>query len=279
MVNPDLYDLDSRDIGQPAVMGLWLLCGKSVTDARAAAADKIKKKDIDSLFHKLISLLPDVLLEYDEHGIVQALTDLNIMPLCAQTIEHMLCEYRKMCSPERRVASANRYAGYKELWSRVSPIYARRVAKTECRNSASSSQLVRRSSSAASSASPAQCPLVQRLSDDVRGAVFSHVAAGGVLCAVAGKHFKDICLIVAFNRLGFLVPCERSGPYWLFGDGRRMLAPFGYTIMPCVGYPTSPGLYLHYFNRHFQGMCVASDHVYVYNNFEPCVDMRIHDLK
>ena len=76
---------------------------------------------MDPLFAELVDALPAAVASKDEHGIVERLESLGLLPLCAQNVEHMLCEWRKMVLPGRR-ASGGRYDGYGELWRDVQPI-------------------------------------------------------------------------------------------------------------------------------------------------------------
>ncbi len=71
-------------------------------------------------------MLLAALADKDRHGIMDRLAALSIAPLCAQNIEHMLCEFRKMDLPEGRAARGERYEGYANLWRDVAPILARR---------------------------------------------------------------------------------------------------------------------------------------------------------
>ncbi len=128
VADPSLYDLERRDIGDYAELGLWLLLGMPPPQARAAAADGWTDPAVDPLFAKLVEALPAVLAERDEHGIVEQLSGLGILPLCAQNIEHMLCEWRKMALPDGRRARGELSAGYAELWRAVAPVIARRAA-------------------------------------------------------------------------------------------------------------------------------------------------------
>ena len=95
--------------------------------ARAAAADGWNNPLVDPLFAKLVEALPAAIAENDMHGIIERLAALNVAPLCAQNVEHMLCEWRKMVLPNGRSASGERYEGYAELWREVAPILARRA--------------------------------------------------------------------------------------------------------------------------------------------------------
>ena len=53
---------------------------------------------------------------------------LHLLPTSAQCVEHMLCEWRKMCLPEGRTARGEPFEDYKELWLAVAPTLARRAA-------------------------------------------------------------------------------------------------------------------------------------------------------
>jgi len=124
-----LYDFEkSRDIGDYAELGLWLLEGMPPEQAREAAKDSWNKPAVDPLFAALIRALPAAIADEDIHGIVKQLTEMNIAPLCSQNVEHMLCEFRKMMIPEGRAASGERYEGYADLWKQCEAILARRAA-------------------------------------------------------------------------------------------------------------------------------------------------------
>ncbi len=59
-----------------------------------------------SPFKAGVEALPAALAAVDQHGVVQRLARLHLLPTCAQCVEHMLCEWRKMCLPEGRTARA-----------------------------------------------------------------------------------------------------------------------------------------------------------------------------
>ncbi len=96
--------------------------------AREAAKDSWNKLAVDPLFAALIHTLPAAIAEKDVHGVVERLKEMNIAPLCAQNVEHMLCEFRKMVLPEGRATSGERYEGYAALWRECEPIIAWRAA-------------------------------------------------------------------------------------------------------------------------------------------------------
>ena len=124
-----LYDFEnSREIGDYAELGLWLLEGMPVEMARAATKDSWNKPAVDPLFKALTDALPAAIADEDIHGIVGRLDEMHLAPLCAQNIEHMLCEFRKMLLPEGRTSNSVRYDGYAELWQQCEAILARRLA-------------------------------------------------------------------------------------------------------------------------------------------------------
>ena len=128
VVSPSCYDLNSRDIGDYAELGLWLLLGLPPPQARAAVAGGWSAPAVDPFFAKLIEALTAALAAKDKHGLVGRLQALGLLPLCAQNIEHMLCEWRKMALSEGWRARGDPYEGYAELWRAVAPIIARRAA-------------------------------------------------------------------------------------------------------------------------------------------------------
>ena len=89
------------------------------------------KAGVDKLFLALLEALPAALAAVDQHGVVQRLARLHLLPTCAQCVEHMLCEWRKMCLPEGRTARGDPFEDYKELWLAVAPVLARRAAACE----------------------------------------------------------------------------------------------------------------------------------------------------
>ena len=62
----------------------------------------------------------------DRHGIIENLEQLGLCPLVAQSVEQMLCEFRKLVLPEGRPHRRQPYEDYAELWRQVQPILARR---------------------------------------------------------------------------------------------------------------------------------------------------------
>ena len=121
-----LYDFEnSREIGDYAELGLWLLEGMPVEMARAATKDSWTNPAVDPLFEVLIGALPQAVAAKDVHDVIRQLTDMSIAPLCAQNIEQMLCEFRKMLLPDGRASSSDRYEGYAELWRQCEPILAK----------------------------------------------------------------------------------------------------------------------------------------------------------
>ena len=58
VAEPSLSDLNRRDIGDFAELGLWLLFGMPEGQARAAAANGWNDPSVDPLFAKLVELLP-----------------------------------------------------------------------------------------------------------------------------------------------------------------------------------------------------------------------------
>ena len=121
-----LYDFENgRDIGDYARLGLWLLEGMPPGMARAATKDSWTTPAVDPIFEALIRTLPAAIAATDVHGVIRQLTDMSIAPLCAQNVEHMLCEFRKMLLPDGRASSCARYEGYAELWRQCELILAK----------------------------------------------------------------------------------------------------------------------------------------------------------
>jgi hypothetical protein len=126
-----LYDMERRDVGDFAELGLWLLLGHPAEQARARVGTSPFKADVDMFFLALVEALPAALAAVDQHRLVERLARLHLLPTCAQCVEHMLCEWRKMCLPEGRTARGDPFEDYKELWLAVAPVLARRAAACE----------------------------------------------------------------------------------------------------------------------------------------------------
>ena len=126
VADPRLCDWDRRDLGDYAQLGLWLLDGMEEGAARAAVKAPWGKA-ADFMFDKLLRALPGAFQARDRDGIIETLEELGLCPLAAQSVEHMLCEFRKLCLPEGRPTSGERYEGYAELWREVAPVLARRA--------------------------------------------------------------------------------------------------------------------------------------------------------
>ena len=129
--NPTLYDMEQRDIGDFAELGLWLLLGHPTEQARAMVDTSPFKAGVDKIFLALVENLPSALAAVDQHGVVERLAHLHLLPTSAQCVEHMLCEWRKMCLPKGRTARGDPFPGYRVLWEAVAPILARRAAACE----------------------------------------------------------------------------------------------------------------------------------------------------
>ena len=87
---PALYDLNQRDVGDFAELGLWLLLGMPPAQARAIVSRHPFSGGVDKLFEALVEALPVALAAMDRHGVVQRLGSLHLLPTCAQCVEHML---------------------------------------------------------------------------------------------------------------------------------------------------------------------------------------------
>ena len=97
----------------------------------STCAGTLGSTGVDKLFQALAEALPATLAAMDRHGVIEHLARLHLLPTCTQNIEHMLCEWRKMCLPEGRTARGEPFAGYKALWEAVRPALTRRAAACE----------------------------------------------------------------------------------------------------------------------------------------------------
>ena len=71
--NPALYDMERRDIGDFAELGLWLLLGLTTEQARAVVGKSPFKVGVDKLFLALLEALPSALAAVDKHGVFERL--------------------------------------------------------------------------------------------------------------------------------------------------------------------------------------------------------------
>ena len=131
VAEPHLYDFHRRDLGDYACLGLWLLDGMQEGAARAAVGMKSWAPAADVTFHELLQALPDALAARDRHGIIAKLSEMGLQPLAAQSVEHMLCEFRKMMLPGRRDPRGEPYQDYQALWESVAPVIKRRAELLE----------------------------------------------------------------------------------------------------------------------------------------------------
>ncbi len=125
ILDPTIYDFDRTDIGDYAELGLWLMDGMEPDVARAAVKSKWAPA-VEYQFHDLLQRLPSALAARDRHGIVSTLEELGLHPLAAQSVEHMLCEFRKMKLPDGRRARGEPFDGYAALWKTVARVIASR---------------------------------------------------------------------------------------------------------------------------------------------------------
>ncbi len=123
ILDPTIYNLDRRDIGDYAELGIWLMDGMQPEAAREAVKSKWTPA-VDYQFHDLLQRLPSALEARDRHEIISKLEQLGLHPLAAQSVEHMLCEFRKMQLPEGRRARGEPFDGYASLWEAVAPVIA-----------------------------------------------------------------------------------------------------------------------------------------------------------
>ena len=122
--DPRLCDWERRDLGDYALMGLWLCDGMGEGAARAAVkADWGPAAAVT--FDKLLRALPAALQARDKHGIIAKLEQLGLRPLAAQNVEHMLCEFRKLMLPGKRAPRGEAFEGYRELWEAVALVFQR----------------------------------------------------------------------------------------------------------------------------------------------------------
>ena len=107
--------MEQRDIGDFAELGLWLLLGHPTEQARAMVDTSPFKAGVDKIFLALVENLPSALATVDQHGVVERLAHLHLLPTSAQCVEHVLCEWHNMRLPEGRTARGEPFPGYEEF--------------------------------------------------------------------------------------------------------------------------------------------------------------------
>ena len=90
IADPALYNMEQRDIGDFAELGLWLLLGLPTGQAHAMVGASPFKAGVDKIFLALVEALPSALAAVDQHGVVERLARLHLLPTPAQCVEHML---------------------------------------------------------------------------------------------------------------------------------------------------------------------------------------------
>ena len=113
--------LNCHELGEYACFGLHYLAGKEKEEAQNLAKKKTMQanKQKEELFKKLLKELPAALETRDKHGVVEKLKKAHLFPLTAQTVEHLLCEYRKVTFPEDRKAVPLRTKTADEDWRKL----------------------------------------------------------------------------------------------------------------------------------------------------------------
>ena len=127
LVDPALYDMNRRDLGQCARMGLGLMSGLDRGQAKAFSTTRARFGEADALFAQLCAGITEAVRVRDTDDVVGRLQSHGLLPFVAQTLEHLLCEFRKMLAPEGRERDASRTpdAEYVELWQAAHPAYER----------------------------------------------------------------------------------------------------------------------------------------------------------
>jgi hypothetical protein len=129
LIDPRLYDYSRKDLGQFARMGLGLLAGMDAKLAKEFSEGKTKARlrEANELFAELLAQLPAAVEQRDEDRIMERLS--HVQPLVAQTVEHMLCEFRKIMVPEGRDKGGSRTSDeeYAALWRAAARVYGQRV--------------------------------------------------------------------------------------------------------------------------------------------------------
>ena len=101
VIHPKLYNLERLDCGAGAVHGLLLLHGVSKEQARVWKG-KLKQEEYTALFENLLRHLPGKLRKLGGADVLRMAEDSFMWPYAARTVQHMLCEARKVWSPEGR---------------------------------------------------------------------------------------------------------------------------------------------------------------------------------
>ena len=126
-----LFDCERADLGQYARMGLGLLAGMDSKRARELSTKKARAREANALFEQLREELPAAVRGPDDDCVMQRLHAYSLMPLAGQTLEHMLCETRKIMVPSGRERGGSRTAQdeYQALWQVARHLYSARAAR------------------------------------------------------------------------------------------------------------------------------------------------------
>ena len=121
----EIVDCDRADLGQYARMGLGLLAGMDAKRAREFSTKRARAREADALFEQLRQELPAAVRRLDDDRVMQRLHAYHLMPLAGQTLEHMLCETRKIMVPEGRERGGPRTTQdeYQALWQDAGHLY------------------------------------------------------------------------------------------------------------------------------------------------------------
>ena len=131
VIHPKLYNLERLDCGAGAVQGLLLMYGASKEEARVWKS-MLKPGETRALFANLLRHLPGELRKLDKTCVLYLAEEHFLWPFAARTVQHMLCEARKVWAPEGRPARhvATPDDVYRQLWLDAVAAY-RRCASLE----------------------------------------------------------------------------------------------------------------------------------------------------
>ena len=117
LADPSLFDWGRYDIGDGAKPGL----------AHVAGAETLTDETARERFELLVRALPAMVREKDLHDIVDTLGEHHMLPLSAQTIEHMLCQFWQVTLSSSRERGGRRTPEnvYDALWYVAQRTYRR----------------------------------------------------------------------------------------------------------------------------------------------------------
>eukprot|EP00929_Paragymnodinium_shiwhaense_P102699 TRINITY_DN65913_c0_g1_i1.p1 TRINITY_DN65913_c0_g1~~TRINITY_DN65913_c0_g1_i1.p1 ORF type:complete len:502 (+),score=72.99 TRINITY_DN65913_c0_g1_i1:67-1572(+) len=124
---PELCNFDNARLGAGAKPALGFIFGDAMDGMQELQSATVKDIDeiYDADFQELLAIVADEINRQDHDDIVARLERLGLMPLKGQTMEHMLCEARKVLSKNKgqKYKRKTGRGDFFRLWSAVRKEY------------------------------------------------------------------------------------------------------------------------------------------------------------